>query len=379
MTDSHLMKNREFLYTYLTVCTKNLSYAFKMFLVLVIFCLNGCASGPKELAPLFYPALPNPPRIQHLKTFSNANDLKGGGNLAAFILGGSVNESSVGKPYGMAVHDSKIYVVDADNAGYAVFDIKEKSFNFIIGSGGGSLTKPINIEIDKDGTKYITDTKRQQILVFDKDDNYIRAYGVDGQFKPSDIAVDDEHIYVADLLKSKIHVLDKFSGETLYIFPPDDKTSPAHLAHPTNLALFDGHIYVADSTLARVNKFTTSGDYVMTIGSMGIKTGQFARPKGVALDRAGNLYVVDAAFDNVQIFSKDGILLLFFGEPGYERRNINLPATVVLDYDNLDYYQQYAEPGFILEYVILVTSQYGKGKVNAFGFGKMDGMDYSIE
>jgi DNA-binding beta-propeller fold protein YncE len=346
--------------------------------ILFLFCLYGCASGPEEQGPLFYPALPNPPRIQHLKTFSNANDLKGGGNLAAFILGGAVNESNVGKPYGLAVYDGKIYVVDSDNAGYAIFDLREKDFRFIIGSGGGSLTKPINIEIDKDGTKYITDTKRQQIVVFDRDDNYLRAFGVEGQFKPSDIAVDEERLYVSDLLRSKIHVLDKRTGETHFIFPSDDKSSPAHLAHPTNIALFNDHLYVSDSTLARVNKFTTTGEYVMTIGSMGVKIGQFARPKGITIDKSGYIYVVDAAFDNVQIFSEEGILLLYFGNPGYERRNINLPTTVVLDYDNLDYYQEYAEPGFKLDYVILVASQYGKGKINAFGFGKMEGMDYTL-
>jgi sugar lactone lactonase YvrE len=351
-----------------------------VFTMLFALYLSGCATGPKKQGPLFYPNLPTPPRIQHLKTISNVNDLKGGGgNLAAFILGGSINESSVDKPYGLAVHGSKIYVVDTSNAGYAIFDLREKDFRFVIGSGGGSLNKPINIEIDKDGSKYIADTVRKQVITFDRDDNYVRAYGLEGQFKPSDIALDEDRLYVADIQDSKIHVLDKRTGEALFSFPPDDKNSPAHLAHPTNIALHNNHIYVSDSTGARVNKYTTLGEYVATIGSMGVKPGQLARPKGIAVDKEGNLYVVDAAFDNVQIFSEEGKLLLFFGQPGYERRNINLPSTVVLDYNNNEYYQQYAEPGFKIEYVILVVSQYGSGKVNAFGFGKMEGMDYSSE
>lgn len=293
------------------------------------------------------------------------------------MLGGAANDSSILKPYGLAVYDSKIHVVDAASGGYAVFDLKKKEFQFVMGSGGGSLSKPINIEIDSDGTKYITDTNRHQIVVFDRNDNYLRTYGLEDQFKPTDVALDEDHIYVSDLLKSKIHVLDKKTGDTLFTFPPDDKSSPAHLAHPTNIALKDGHIYVADSTLARVNKFTTSGEYEMTFGRMGTKPGQFARPKGIAIDREGNVYVADAAFDNVQIFSKTGELLLYFGDSGYERRNINLPATVVLDYDDIDYFQQFAEPGFKIDYLILVVSQYGTGKVNVFGFGKMEGMDYS--
>ncbi|MES9991771.1 MAG: 6-bladed beta-propeller [Candidatus Thiodiazotropha sp.] len=340
--------------------------------------LSGCATGPSEQGYLYYPSLPNPPRIQHLHTFSNENDVKGAlGGFGKFILGGSENDSSISKPYGLAVHGGKIYVVDTDTGGYAIFDLINKDFKFIIGSGGGALQKPINIEIDEDGTKYITDTKRMQIVVFDEDDTYVRSFGIEGQFKPSDIALDRDRIYVADLKDSKIHVLDKSSGETLFTFPPKDKSSPAHLAHPTNITLHDGYIYVADSTQAQVNKYSTSGEYVTTIGQMGTNIGQFARPKGVAIDKSGNIFVVDAAFENVQIFSEDGELLLFFGESGYERRNINLPTTVVIDYDNVPYFQQYVAPEFKLDYIILVASQYGKGKVNAFGFGHMDGMDYS--
>jgi outer membrane protein assembly factor BamB len=352
------------------------------FAITLLFLLHlvGCATGPsEEEGYLFYPALPNPPRIQHLTTFANENDLKGGGGFTKFILGGAEYDTSVSKPYGLAVYDHKIYVVDSDNAGYAIFDLKKKEFKFVRGSAGGSLDKPINIEIDKDGTKYITDTKRQQVIVFDRDDNYVRAYGIQDQFKPADVALDEEHLYVADLLASNIHVLDKKTGETLFTFPPEDRYSPAHLAHPTNMALHDDSIYVADSTQAHINKYTTSGEYVSTIGQMGTRLGQFARPKGVTVDKAGNIYVVDAAFDNVQIFSQDGRLLLFFGESGYNRRNINLPTTVVLDYDNNDYFQQFAAPGFKLEYVILVASQFGTGKVNVYGFGKMEGMDYSTE
>ncbi|MET0071143.1 MAG: 6-bladed beta-propeller [Candidatus Thiodiazotropha sp.] len=358
----------------------NIRYIFSI--VVIALCasfLGGCATGPTEQGYLYYPSLPNPPRIQHLHTFSNENDVKGAlGGFGRFILGGSENDSSISKPYGLAVHEGKIYVVDTDTGGYAIFDLIEKDFDFVIGSGGGALQKPINIEIDEDGTKYITDTKRKQIVVFDQNDNYLRSFGVEGQFKPSDVALDANRLYVADLLASKIHVLDKSSGETLFTFPPKDKSSPAHLAHPTNITLHDGYIYVADSTQAQVNKYTISGEYVATIGQMGTNIGQFARPKGIAIDKAGNIYVVDAAFENVQIFSGEGELLLFFGESGYERRNINLPTTVVIDYDNIPYFQQYVAPDFKLEYVILVASQYGKGKVNAFGFGKVAGMDYSF-
>ena len=87
--------------------------------------------------------------------------------------------------------------------------------------------------------------------------------------------------------------------------------------------------------------------------------------------------MVDAAFENVQLFDPSWRLLLFFGEPGGDPENINLPTTIVVDYDNVPLFQKYADPKFKLEYIIAVASQFGRSKVNVFGFGKMEGMDYA--
>ena len=38
------------------------------------------------------------------------------------------------------------------------------------------MKKPINISIDKEGNKYIADISREQILVFDAKDEYVRSY-----------------------------------------------------------------------------------------------------------------------------------------------------------------------------------------------------------
>jgi len=75
----------------------------------------------------------------------------------------------------------------------------------------------------------------------------------------------------------------------------------------------------------------------------------------------------------VQIFNRDGRLLLFFGEAGTAPGNFLLPAKVVVDYRNLEYFRKYVEPGFEVEHLILVTSQFGERMVNVLGFGKEKG------
>jgi DNA-binding beta-propeller fold protein YncE len=130
----------------------------------------------------------------------------------------------------------------------------------------------------------------------------------------------------------------------------------------------DGNVYVSDSVMARVTKYDFRGNVLQQFGSLGRAIGQFVRPRGIAVDRDGRLYVVDAAFENVQVFDPEGRLLLFFGNAGGLPGNVNLPAKVEIDYDNVGLFADRVAPGYAVEYLILVTSQYGRNKVNVYGF-----------
>jgi hypothetical protein len=89
----------------------------------------------------------------------------------------------------------------------------------------------------------------------------------------------------------------------------------------------------------------------------------------VAVDREGRIYSVDGWHSVVQVFDAEGRFLLFFGEMGNQPGNLILPAQIVIDYDNIPLFTKYASPDFQIEYLIIVTSQYGERKVNVFGFG----------
>jgi DNA-binding beta-propeller fold protein YncE len=140
---------------------------------------------------------------------------------------------------------------------------------------------------------------------------------------------------------------------------------------PTNIAVgADGEVYVSDTGNFRVQKFDSRGRHLRRFGRLGKRFGQFVRPKGIALDREGRLYAVDAASEVVQIFDPEGQLLVFFGGEGNDPGGLNLPAKVVVDYDNVDLFADLALPGYEIEYLAIVTSQYGPNKVNVFGFLK---------
>jgi len=347
------------------------------------------ADGEDAEATLFYPPLPDAPRIQYLTSYSVASDVKEkvekkkSGWLSKFVLGEESPEDNEGpeKPYGVSLHDGQIHVVDTRGSGYAIFDVRDKDYRFTAGSGSSSMPKPINIEIDDEGRKYVADTGRNQVLVFDNNDRFLRAYGKRGQFRPTDVLVEGQKLYVVDIEGHRIVVLDKDTGEELSYFGSPG-SGEEDLFQPTNIAMGpNGNLYISDTGNFRVQVFSPDGQHVRSYGrGVGTAPGMFARPKGVAVDRDGRVYVVDAAFERVQMFNSEGRLLMYFGEPGASHiSGLDLPTDIDIDYDSVSDFQQYADPDFELEFIIAVANQFGNSKVVLFGFGSHKTMSYDEE
>lgn len=346
---------------------------------LVAGCVAPSADRPRArpAGPFFYPPPPAPPRIQHLLTLSSERDLgPGRSGFAEFIAGKDDKPRALTQPYGAALYEGKLYVADTGAPGLVVFDLENRRLTVLTGAGAGRMKRPINVTIDRDGTRFVTDTGHDRVLVFDRDDRFVRALGGEEQFRPVDVAIAGERLYVVDIRHHQIHVLDKRTGVTLFKFGKAG-SGVGELFQPTNIALGpDGDVFVAETGNFRVQRFTADGRHVRFYGEPGNVPGTFARPKGIVVDRAGRLYVGDSAFQNVQIFDKDGRLLMDFGRPMDGLDGLNLPAAVRLDYDHVRLFSRYADPKFGVEYLILVVSQFGPNKVDIYGFGTMAGVDY---
>jgi len=369
------------------IANRNSSLAFH-FVVCFFVVVGHTPASAQDSETLFYPPLPDAPRIQYLTSFSVAADVeekeeKKGGWLSDFVLGEEDPEDNEGpnKPYGVSLDKGRIHVVDTRGAGYAIFDLAEKNYSFREGSGPAYMPKPINIEIDDEGTKYVADTGRNQVLVFDSNDELLRTFGERGQFRPTDMLVDGQNLYVVDIQGHRIVVLDKNSGAELDSFGTPG-SGDENLFQPTNIAMGPNkHLYVSDTGNFRVQEFTLGGEFVKSYGAgVGTAPGNFARPKGVAVDRMGRVYVVDAAYERVQVFDDQGKLLMYFGEPAATHLSgLDLPTDIDIDYASVPYFQQYANPEFELEFIIAVANQFGYSKVNVFGFGRHKSMSYDEE
>jgi DNA-binding beta-propeller fold protein YncE len=230
---------------------------------------------------------------------------------------------------------------------------------------------PINVAVDANGTRYVTDTTRGQVLVYSAKDEFLGAIGKKDELKPVGVAVTGNRLYVTDLKTHSVIVYDKAKREPLFSIPRDPDNARSRLLSPTNIAIDkQGRVYVSDTGGFYIQIYDADGNYLRTIGEQGLTPGSFALPKGIAVDREGRVYVVDAATQVIQIFDNQGRILMYFGNPkGSGPGSTSLPAGIAVDYDHLKFFQQYASPDFKLEYLIFITNQYGDQKVSVYGFG----------
>jgi DNA-binding beta-propeller fold protein YncE len=346
--------------------------AFALFLLLA---LGGCATKPA--APkkyTFFPPSPDTPRIQFLTDFSSQADMHQARKFADFIVGEQKTTDPLIKPYGLAAHDGQVYVCDTVAGNIEVFDFKKHQSSYFAPVGEGRFGLPQNITIDTDGTRYVADTGRAQVLIYGPDGTFLEALGMRGDMKPCDVAVSPDRLYVADLLNHCVKVFSK-ADHKLLLTIPSAKDEKVKLFSPTNLALDPARnrLLVADTGANTVQIFDLDGNFVRSLGHTGVAPGMFARPKGVAVDHQGNAYVVDAAAQVAQVFNTDGQLLMYFGQPGASTQGqLALPAVIKLDYDSVPYFQKFAAPGHQFEYLIFVTNQVGPDKVSVYGFLKQN-------
>jgi len=342
---------------------------FAVAVSLMFSCSRNIHPVGKGTRVVVYPPPPDTTRIQFLKKISHSGDVAGKqGWFRRFILG-SDEIRTIGKPYGVTVHKGKIYICDTFKRGLDIIDLEKNTFNEFVPAGPGALKLPLNCFVDERGFLFVADADRKQIVVFDPDGEYYSSFGDKENFKPTDIVILNDTIWVVNLAGHQINAYNNDSGFTLIQkFPSVHTDSTGYLFSPTNLVVTNEYVYVTDFGDFKIKKYSHQGKLRDTVGSYGENLGQFARPKGIAVDHASNLYVVDAGFENTQVFNKNGKLLMFFGGNYQGPGDMWLPAKVTIDYDNVQYFEKYVDPKYTMKYLILVTNQFGPDKLNIYGY-----------
>lgn len=347
---------------------------FALLAVCVSLTPIGCQTAPKDKEPLvFFPAPPAEPRIQFLTWASGADQVEPQqAKFETFILG---EESKVGrqinKPYGIAVHDGVAYVCDTKGLALCRLDFKNQTFSAIGIEGPGRLRKPINVVIDQLGYKFVVDTVRKQVVVYDPKDAYTTAFDIPEPSRPVDLAIYQNEIYVLDNTEQnpRIIVLDRSTGDILREFG-EPGGEPGQFKIPNSLCIDkEGYLYVSDTHNWRIQKLTREGESVWVKGTPGYTLGQFGRPRGIRVDADGIIYLVDGATEIVQMFDAEAQTLMRFGGPGNRPGSLGLPATLAIDRTSIPYFKKFAHKDFEITQLMFVASQYGERLINVYALG----------
>jgi len=227
------------------------------------------------------------------------------------------------------------------------------------GSGPGLFIRPTDITIDLEGFLYVCDTGNNRIQKFSKDGEYLAEFGafgeeVDRLAYPTALATSGVFLFVADERNERVVQYSRFGtfsgtllesnsvgrffptgiaiskgGEVFVTDREGDRVIVTDLTgkvrrifgkgggragdflDPTGIALGgDGLVYVSDTGNGRIQILDPFGGPVRVI------TSSLSQPRGISIDRGGNLFVTD--LDEIKIFDRMGnpLLVLHEGEDG---------------------------------------------------------------
>lgn len=100
---------------------------------------------------------------------------------------------------------------------------------------------------------------------------------------------------------------------------PARSAADGQFAEPRGVAVdANGFVYVVDSANARIQKFSPDGKFVAKWGKEGTEDGQFKTPGGIAVGPDGLIYVADTWNHRIQKFTAEGKFLgKWYGEGGF--------------------------------------------------------------
>ncbi|MBW2613182.1 MAG: SMP-30/gluconolactonase/LRE family protein, partial [Deltaproteobacteria bacterium] len=277
-------------------------------------------------------------RIRKVDTNGMITDIAGDGMWGFDGDGGPAENASFQKIYGVAVNDAgEIYIADTGNFRIRKID-QEGIISTIAGTGESGysgdngpatlarLYQPYDIALDGGGNLYIADTFNHRIRKVDPQGIITTiagngVYGFRGDngpavqaslWNPSGIAVhDDGTLYIADMSNHRIRKVDAqgiistFAGSDMFGHEGDGGPADlARLRNPRGVAVDRaGNVYIADDTNSRIRQVSSNG-IITTIAGNGIyqyggsttvpaTQTSFRHPSSVAVDSDGSLYIAD--------------------------------------------------------------------------------------
>ncbi len=113
---------------------------------------------------------------------------------------------------------------------------------------------------------------------------------------------------------------------------------PGEFEFPTMIAVDkNSNVFVVDQHNHRIQKFDSSGNFILMWGKLGNAPGEFNYPFGIAIDSKGDVYVSDMNNNRVQKFLSDGRFISSTGTYGKEDGQFKYPYGIAIDANDVLY------------------------------------------
>ena len=307
-------------------------------------------------------------RIRRVDTTGTITTIAGKWESGYSGDGGPAVEAGLNGPYGVAVDSAgNVYIADNWNhrirridtsgtittvAGTAELELKKEGYT---GDGGPAvealLAYPSDVVVDGAGNLYIADSSNYRIRRIDTEGIITTIAGIgeagysgdggsaiEAQLNwPSSLALDGAgNLYIADSNNHRIRRVD-VAGTITTVAGTGEMDYPggggyggdggpavaAKLYRPEGVAVDSaGNLYISDTGNYRVRRVDTAG-IITTIAGTGLNghsgdggpavAAKLYRPKGVAVDSAGNLYISDTGNHRIRRVDTAGIITTIAG------------------------------------------------------------------
>lgn len=334
--------------------------------------LSGCAT-PRITADLaYFPPPPATARVVHLKSFNRLYEIVAPQKSARSIVRGQGMGPFVGRPAGIDYRDGCLLVCDAKRGVVHIWNLATGEATKLGDTGSIRLSKPVAVAARADGTVYVADTERGEVVAFgNRGENAVRIKPPAAQeYRPVDVAVTGSRLYVADLVRHRIDIFDTTANQWLRSIGELGSHS-GQFYYPMGIAASpNGGLLVSDSMNSRIQIFDAQYEVQFSFGRHGNRYGDLGKPRHLTVGPDGTIFVADPEFAHVHLFDSRGRLLMLLGGGDGQTGSTPLPTGVAVAKTLPETLVAALLPeGFTAKYYLFVSNGIGAKRISLYAVG----------